>query len=101
MVHVHSNYVYKTCSMHQYESVLLPPNFHHSSYFKPTNSKSEHPSHLLLHTVGASSTNGPVLPSVHPMIWGVLTWLHTEKSRKKKKVAYSQTVVWNLLFAFN
>ena len=42
--------------MHQYDLVLLSPNFHHSSYFEPTNSKSEHQSHLLLHTVGSSST---------------------------------------------
>jgi len=35
VVHVHFNYVYKTCSMHQYELVLLPPNFHLSSYFEP------------------------------------------------------------------
>jgi len=44
VVCVHSNYVYKTCSMHQYELVLLPPNFHLSSTYEPTNSKSESPS---------------------------------------------------------
>jgi len=42
--------------MHQYDLVPLPPNFHHSSYFKPTNSKSKCLCYLLLHTVGASST---------------------------------------------
>jgi len=56
VVHAHSNYVYKTCSMHQYDLVPLPPNFHHSSYFEPTNSKSEHQYYLPLCTVGASST---------------------------------------------
>jgi len=60
VVRVHSNYVYKMCSMHQYELVPLPPNFHLSSYYKPTNSKSKHPCYLLLCTVGASSTGyGP------------------------------------------
>jgi len=60
VVRVHSNYVYKTCSMHQYDLVPLPPNFHHSSYFKPTNSKSKHLCYLPLCTVGASSTGyGP------------------------------------------
>jgi len=60
VVRAHSNYVYKTCSMHQYELVPLPPNFHNSSYFKPTNRKSECPYYLPLCTVGASSTGyGP------------------------------------------
>jgi len=60
VVCAHSNYVYKTCSMHQYNLVPLPPNFHHSSYFEPTNSKSEHQYYLPLCTVGASSTGyGP------------------------------------------
>ena len=56
VVRAHSNYVYKTCSMHQYESVPLPPNFHPSSYFEPTKCKSEHQYYLPLCTVGASST---------------------------------------------
>jgi len=60
VVCAHSNYVYKTCSMHQYDLVPLPLNFHHSSYFEPTNSKSERQHYLPLCTVGASSTGyGP------------------------------------------
>jgi len=60
VVRAHSNYVYKTCSMHQYDLVPLPPNFHNSSYFKPTNRKSKHQYYLPLCTVGASSTGyGP------------------------------------------
>jgi len=46
--------------MHQYDLVPLPPNFHLSSYYEPTNSKSKCPCYLLLCTVGASSTGyGP------------------------------------------
>ena len=46
--------------MHQYDLVPLPPNFHLSSYYEPTNSKSKHLCYLLLCTVGASSTGyGP------------------------------------------
>ena len=56
VVRAHSNYVYKTCSMHQYEWVPLPPNFHPSSYFEPTKCKSECQYYLPLCTVGASST---------------------------------------------
>jgi len=42
--------------MHQYDLVPLPPNFHNSSYFEPTNRKSERQYYLPLCTVGASST---------------------------------------------
>jgi len=67
VVRAHSNYVYKTCSMHQYELVPLLPNFHHSSYFKPTNRKSEHQYYLPLCTVGASSTG---------VWWNFDVWIH-------------------------
>jgi len=68
--------------MHQYDLVLLPSNFHHSSYFEPTNSKSECQSHLLLCTVGASSTQG--YASVLDYEAHMLVHSHYNKTRQGK-----------------